>query len=691
MDSRFDSETIELRRLSTRPCQTGTFFTILRLHDPHGAATAGLAHITRFSHPTMASSTWVPQRSVAETQAILDAPESLLETETRVIDNKVQRVYKKLWPTIRDFWLWSAARTGNADKTYVVFEKQRYTYQQMFDRSVKAAAVFRDVYGIKKGDKVAICSRNNPEYLVAFWACHFLGAITVLVNAWLPTTPLLHCFTLTECKLVMLDAERADLLEPVVKQLGAAGTVVIDSHEGKGSWDGMASWNAVMDRYTGDARSVLATKVELLPEDDAVIFFTSVRSMSSFCFQMPSLPWSQTTGLPKGVLSTHRQYMTNTLTVRYPLCFCVTASLHGQQAFSARARCMVRRGEAMPVLDPNASQQVMLAPSPFFHVVGVSHTSRRLSFPGMLTPEQLTTLVMIGTFSGAKLVLIRKWNVKEAIRLAVAENVTYFGGVPSLSADIIESELSKMGIALDTLALGGAAVPAELAKRAHAAFPILYYFTHPTGCRYGLTETNGAATLFSGEDYVARPDSCGVLPPVGDVLIVKDGKAVPHGQLGEIWLRGPNIMKGYYRDPGKLILTGDVGMQDEEGFIYIRDRIKDIIIRGGENVDSTTVENALFLEGVLEVAAVGVPDKRLGELVTAFVALKDGFEGRWSEQTILAAARTKLPSFAVPVMILFKNDLPHNAAGKIVKSDLREIAAKEWLNRSAGRAATAKL
>ncbi|CAK5263221.1 unnamed protein product, partial [Mycena citricolor] len=445
MDSRFDSETIELRRLSTRPCQTGTFFTILRLHDPHGAATAGSHTSPGFSHPTMASSTWVPQRSVAETQAILDAPESLLETETRVIDNKVQRVYKKLWPTIRDFWLWSAARTGNADKTYVVFEKQRYTYQQMFDRSVKAAAVFRDVYGIKKGDKVAICSRNNPEYLVAFWACHFLGAITVLVNAWLPTTPLLHCFTLTECKLVMLDAERADLLEPGVKQLG--------------SWDGMASWNAVMDRYTGDARSVLATKVELLPEDDAVIFFTSVRSMSSFCFQMPSLPWSQTTGLPKGVLSTHRQYMTNTLT-----------------AFSARARCMVRRGEAMPVLDPNASQQVMLAPSPFFHVVGVSHTSRRPFLPRDANARTVNNIS--GTFSGAKLVLIRKWNVKEAIRfvyprsfglhdplitptldsLAVAENVNYFGGVPSLSADIIESELSKMGIALDTLALGGAAV-----------------------------------------------------------------------------------------------------------------------------------------------------------------------------------------------------------------------------------------
>jgi len=224
-----------------------------------------------------------------------------------------------------------------------------------------------------------------------------------------------------------------------------------------------------------------------------------------------------------------------------------------------------------------------------------------------------------------------------------------------------------------------------LTTRARAAFPKV---TLAQG--YGLTETNSIATSFAGGDYDARPTSCGLPSPVTDILIVKDGKAVPRGQIGEVWIRGPNIMKEYWRDPAATekvvtkdgwLLSGDIGLQDEEGFLYIRDRIKDVIIRGGENIDSTTVENALFTEGVMEVAAVAVPDERLGELVAAVVSIKADYRDKISERSLVALARTQLPSFAVPVMVLFQTELPHNPAGKVLKADLRGLARREWEKR----------
>jgi len=179
---------------------------------------------------------------------------------------------------------------------------------------------------------------------------------------------------------------------------------------------------------------------------------------------------------------------------------------------------------------------------------------------------------------------------------------------------------------------------------------------------------------------------------------MKDGQALPRGQIGEIWIRGVNIFQGYWRDPAataKVVTkdgwfaTGDLGLQDEEGFVYIRDRIKDIIIRGGENIDSSTVENALFTEGVREVAAVAVPDKRLGELVAAVVSIKPEYRDKITEESLITLSRTHLPSFAVPVLVLFQAEFPHNPAGKILKSELRELARREWEKR--GRKPAAKL
>ncbi|KAJ7228678.1 hypothetical protein GGX14DRAFT_414247 [Mycena pura] len=573
------------------------------------------------------SNTWHPKRTLAETEAILCAPGMPNELETRLIDGQIQRVYKNLWPSVCVFWLW--ASDLYAESTYCVFENQRYTYKEIFDRSLTAAAIYNDIYAVKKGDRVGICSRNYPEYLVAFWACHLIGAVAVLANAWLPSPQLVHCLSKTQCKLIILDAERADLLQPVVKKLiaeaGATGILVFE--DGKGPWKGMQTWGNAFRDYKGDPKNITKQDFKLVPEDNATIFFTSA----------------------KGVLSTQRQFLTNTF-----------------NTLVSRRRASLRRGEDIPTPSPEDPQAGALISVPLFHVT------------------------MSLTLGGAKIVLLRKWNPQEAARLIRQEKLTGAGGVPSMCSDLMESELA--GYSLDSLSFGGAPTASMLTTRAVATFPNVTL--------YGMTECNSIATSLAGEDWITRPTSCGLPSPVNDILIVKDGQVLPRGQIGEIWIRGSNVMKGYWGEPAATekiltkdgwLMSGDLGFQDEEGFVYVRDRIKDIIIRGGENIDSTTVENALFTEGVLEVAAVAVPDERLGELVSAVVTVKPDYRDKITEQSLKALASTRLPGFAVPVMIIFQAEMQHNPAGKILKGDLRKLAAREWEKRNGQTAVKHKL
>lgn len=179
---------------------------------------------------------WNPCCSLEEADRILMAPGSLLEVETRVVGDRVSKVWKNLWPSIRVFFLQSTKE--HANKTYVVFEKECYTFKEILDTTVKCAAIFRDVYKIQRGDRVVICSRNFPSYYIVFWACHLLGSVTALLNAWLPLEQLKHCIALTKCSLIILDPERADKIEPIVADLkhasGASGYLVIQDQEGKG-------------------------------------------------------------------------------------------------------------------------------------------------------------------------------------------------------------------------------------------------------------------------------------------------------------------------------------------------------------------------------------------------------------------------------------------------------------------------
>lgn len=578
---------------------------------------------------------WTPKRSLSETEDILCAPGCLHEVETRLVDGKLLKVYKNLAPTLRDFWV--SAVDKNGDKTYIAFESERYTYRQVFDRSVRTAGIFYTVYGIRKGDRVALCSRNVAEYLVIFWAVHLLGAVPVLVNAWLPLEPLTFCLVHTQPRLLIVDAERSIVLAPAIdKTCAEAGIVAVLVLHPKDFPQGMESYHDAVDKYLGAYRDIFENYPTISPEDNAAIMFTS-----------------GTTGLPKGVLSTQRQFLTNTL-----------------NTIVGGRRALLRRGGNLP--DPAAPvqgpQKGALIAVPLFHVTGT------------------TSYSMLATMSGMKIILMTKWIPEEASRLIREENVSVAGGVPAMVSDLMDSSLA--GYPLDGLFFGGSPAPEVLSSRAREVFP-----TAELSQGYGLTETNSISVAIAGEDYVTRPGSTGLPSPVNEVAIVEDGVRLPRGQIGEVWLRGPNVMKGYWRDPvaTKSVLTtdgwlksGDLGVQDQDGFLYIKDRIKDIIIRGGESISSISIENALYNDSRLaEVAAVGLPDPRLGELVAAVVSVKHAFKGKVTEESVLALARKSLPRYAIPVMILVQETpFELTPSGKIVKGSLRTLAQGEWKKRN---------
>jgi long-chain acyl-CoA synthetase len=351
---------------------------------------------------------------------------------------------------------------------------------------------------------------------------------------------------------------------------------------------------------------------------------------------------SGTTGRPKGAVSTHRA---------------VVQALLG---FGCRAAVeRLRRPEAPAPSGPPAFILVV----PLFHVTGC--------IP-----------VMMSCFSsGLKLVMMRKWDPERALALIERERVTNFVGVPTQSWDLLESPSFA---ATDTSSLvavggGGAPAPPQLVKRVSSNFA-----KASPGIGYGMTETNAYGPQNSGIDYVEHPTSTGRATPI---LLVDvrdpDGHAVPKGERGEIWFKGPNLIRGYWNRPDATAETivdgwlrsGDIGRVDAEGFVYVEDRAKDMVLRAGENIYCAEVEAALYEHPAVHEAAVfGVPDERLGEEVAAAVFLRQGATATVEE--LQAHVAERLAPFKVPThMRLHEAPLPRNASGKILKRELRDELA----------------
>jgi acyl-CoA synthetase (AMP-forming)/AMP-acid ligase II len=510
----------------------------------------------------------------------------------------------------------------HAKKDFAVYLNERYTFAEGYQHSCEFGAALAQRYGVIKGDRVAILSRNNLQWMMAFIGTTSVGAVAVPMNAWWTTEELDYGFADSGANIVVADRARVERLVPIIKKYGLR-IIAIEDCSGLGVE--ATPFSDLLRDYAG----AIMPEVEVSLEDHATIMYTS-----------------GSTGNPKGALSSHR----GVLSALYSwMCLGVATKIAGT-----------------PESRENGLAPAALVTIPLFHCTA-SHSAFLLS------------LVV-----GRKMVIMHKWDAQEALRLIELERITWFNGVPTMSAELqAAAEKSDRDLSsLTEIMAGGAARPAEQVKKISGTFK-----KSAPGIGYGLTETNALGSVNAGALYVARPDSAGrVVPAVTEFRIVgEDGSMLPTGERGELCIKSPANILGYWNKPDATTQafsdgwfhTGDVAYLDEDGFLYIVDRIKDIIIRGGENISCLDVEAAIYAHpGVLEVAVFGLPDERLGEIVGAVVVLREGVE--LSEQALRDDLAKHIASFKIPAHIWFGTEqLPRIASGKIFKRQIKaDYAAK---------------
>jgi long-chain acyl-CoA synthetase len=533
------------------------------------------------------------------------------------------QVYKQRMRSLRELMEQNALRS---DVTFLVQGDRRFTYGEQ-DRIARSVAHSLARLGIQRGDRIAIVSANTPEWVFVFWACGILGATCVPLNAWQKGSELEFALNDCEARVVVADRKRLEILKPVLPNLPNIEHVYLAGDMPTADDHGVRPFDALLG--DGSDPGMPSTPIE---EDDIfAILYTS-----------------GTTGRPKGATLTHRQVLANLSNI----------ILLGIAQMVAGVTNRDRTG------DPSEGQDASLLVVPLFHVTGC-----------------LATMV-VNYATGGKLVLmpVGRFDPDNAMQIIQDERVSSIGGVPTIMWRIIDSpNFDKYDLSsVKRASYGGAPAAPELVERIEQAFPNL---RKTLSTAYGLTESASVATALGGDDYFAHPSSCGRPVPTVELEIRNVvGVAVPRGDTGEIWLKGPTMMlRGYWNRPdvnAEVIVdgwfrTGDIAKQDDEGFVYIVDRAKDMIIRAGENIYCVEIENVLYeYDGVDDAAVVGVPHAVLGEEVKAVVHVRPGATVTADE--LRAHCRKHLADFKVPEYIEFRDTpLPRNPAGKILKAALR--------------------
>jgi long-chain acyl-CoA synthetase len=583
-----------------------------------------------------------PSMTIAEANATLTAAGTMFEMEERDIRGVPTRTWKNAPASLRAVLDMSLA---HGDATFLVYEDERTTFAAHYRIACTLARRLQTTFGIEQGDRVAIIMRNLPEWVMAFWASTLAGAVVVPLNAWWSGEELHYGLQDSGAKIAFVDTERAERIRPFLGGVTGFGALIVaDEHrhaepetpeavyQPPGGAAPVAEWPFPL--ALGDVDDDASPPdLHIDPEDDATIFYTS-----------------GTTGRPKGAVGTHRNMCTNLMNL-----------------FFLNSRGSLRFGTSL-VNSEEKHQPAYLLSVPLFHATGCH------------------SVMVTNLAAGGKIVMMHHFDPERALELIERERVGTFGGVPAMVMQVLDSPRFAQHdtSSIRGVSYGGAPAPPDLVRRIRQAWPI----GQPSN-GYGLTETSSVTSMNSGGDYIAKPTSVGPPVPVTDVAIVPEDFAgqepddtIPRGPdvRGELWIKGPQVVRGYWHRPEETgqtftrgwLHTGDVAQLDGDNFIYIVDRAKDMIIRGGENVYSVQVESALFEHpAVADCAVIGVPDPTLGEEVGAVIVLRPGHKVAADE--LSQHVKSRLAGFMVPTHIWFRDEpLPRNPAGKVLKRQLRD-------------------
>ena len=548
-----------------------------------------------------------------EAVAALTAPGGAFATTEAQIDGRSVEVFERTPGSLRELFAPSRER---GDETFLVYEDERWSFAEVMRHADALGALLIETYGLEKGDRVAIAMRNYPEWIISFAAITSVGGVSVSMNAWWTEEEMAYGIDDSGASVIIADPERAERAAASAAEHGAKLLVV--RSDGGVVPEGADRWEEVLPLGSP------LPDVEIQPDDDATILYTS-----------------GTTGFPKGAVATHRG-ICSALT-----CFAIGAIINAMR--------FPKEAEESAKTTP-----VFILVVPLFHVTGC-------------VPVMLTCFA-----AGYKLVMMYKWAPERALELIERERVTRFVGVPTQSWDLLESpDFERRDTSsLTNVGGGGAPAPPELVKRIDKSFS-----RGRPGIGYGMTETNAYGPQNGGDDYLRKPTSAGRPAPTMRIKVTDEaGKELPTGEVGEIWFSGPMLIRGYWNKPEATAETivdgwlrsGDLGRVDDEGFVYVQDRAKDMVLRGGENVYCAEVEAAIYEHpAIYEAAVYGLPHERLGEEVGVSILLKEGATLEADElRTFLAE---HIAPFKIPSYVEFRDEqLPRGATGKILKRQIRD-------------------
>ena len=545
----------------------------------------------------------------AQAIAELTAPGAPGELIDIVAHGRHVKAFKNAPPTLRDYY-----ELYVTDLPFLIYEDERYTFREAWQQASRVGHVLVHQCGVKPGDRVAISMRNYPEWMIAFSAITSIGAVAVAMNAHWQADDMAYALVDCGAKVLLADQERLDRLEQ--KPVEGLQVLAVRATELKAGARDLKAATAALGE-------VPMPPVAMQPDDLTIMLYTSGSS-----------------GRPKGVPSTHRMVISALLS--WELDYAILDKVNG-------------------VVRPEPAEQggTLLA-VPLFHVTGL-HSS------------------YLGSYRlQRRLASMYRWDPEKAAELIDRERLTSLGGPAAVTGDLIRVAQSGKYSLATLMSLGGGGAPRapEQVRQIDASFAQAV-----PNIGWGMTETNAIGAGIVGQDYLAHPTSSGHCSQVLELRVTDEaGRVLPPGERGELWVRGTSVFTGYWNNPeankqsfdGDWFRTGDGATIDAEGYLYIVDRIKDLIIRGGENIGCGAVEAALVMHPeVIEASVYAVPDERLGEEVGATVYGTDKLDVEQLRQFL----EGHLAKFEIPRYIARADaPLPRTPSGKILKREIKQAA-----------------